>query len=125
MKKIIKWFFRILLILIGLIIILLIVIPTFYKDEILAKVKDEINKSVNAKVEFTDFKLSMFKTFPDLNIGLHEVSVTGIDQFEGDTLVYFKSFNVQVNLMSAIKKKYSCKRYHLDEPFINGKVLAR
>ena len=124
MKKIIKWFFRILLILIGLIIILLIVIPTFYKDEILAKVKDEINKSVNAKVEFTDFKLSMFKTFPDLNIGLHELSVTGIDQFEGDTLVYFKSFNVQVNLMSAIKKNIVVKGIILDKPFINGKVLA-
>ncbi|MCK5028520.1 MAG: AsmA family protein [Bacteroidales bacterium] len=124
MKKIVKWFLRVLLILLGLIIILLIVIPKFYKDEILTKVKDEINNNVNAKVEFVDFKLSMFKTFPDLNIGLHELSVTGINQFEGDTLVYFKSFNVQVNLMSAIKKNVVVKGIILNEPFINGKVLA-
>jgi len=119
-----KWVFRIFLIIFGLIIILLIVIPKFYKDEILTKVKEEINNNVNAKVEFVDFKLSMFKTFPDLNIGLHELSVTGKNQFEDDTLIYFKSFNVQVNLMSAIKKNLVVKGVILNEPFINGKVLA-
>ncbi|NOQ26331.1 MAG: AsmA family protein [Bacteroidales bacterium] len=123
MKKIIKWFFRFLLILIGLIIILLIVIPMFFKDAMLAKVKEEINNNVNAKVEFVDFKLSLFKSFPDLNLGLHEVSVKGIDQFEGDTLVYFESFNVQINLISAIKKNVVVKGIVLNKPFINGKVL--
>ncbi len=123
MKKIIKWFFRILLILIGLIIVLLIVIPAFFKDEMLAKLKEEINNNVNAKVEFTDFRLSLFKSFPDLNLGLHEVSVTGVDKFENDTLVYFKSFNVHVNLMSAIKKNVVVKGIVLNEPIINGKVL--
>ena len=123
MKKIIKWFFRILLILIGLVIILLIVIPMFFKDEMLAKVKEEINNNVNAKVEFADFRLSLFKSFPDLNLGLHEVSVTGIDHFEGDTLVYFESFNVQVDLISAIKKNVVVKGIILNKPFINGKVL--
>ncbi|HAF27446.1 MAG TPA: hypothetical protein DCG75_00220 [Bacteroidales bacterium] len=123
MKKIIKWFLRTLLILLGLIIILMIVIPMFFKDDMLARVKKEINNNVNAKVEFADFKLSLFKSFPNLNLGLHEVMVTGIDQFEGDTLVYFKSFNVQVNLMSAIKKNLIVKGIVLDEPFINGIVL--
>lgn len=123
MKKIIKWFLRILLIFIGLLIILLIVIPLFFKDDMLVRVKKEINNNVNAKVEFADFKLSIFKTFPNLNLGLHEVSVTGIDQFEGDTLVYFKSFNVQVDLISAIKKNLVVKGIVLDEPFINAKVL--
>ncbi len=123
MKKIIKWFFRIFLILIGLIIILLILIPMLFKDEMLTKVKEEINNNVNAKVEFADFKLSIFKSFPDLNLGLHEVLVTGIDHFEGDTLVYFKSFNVQVDLVSVIKKNVVVKGIVLNKPFINGKVL--
>ncbi len=123
MKKIIKWFFRILVILIGLIIIVLIVVPMFFKDQMLIKVKDEINKNVNAKVEFTDFKLSLIKTFPNLNLGLQEVSVKGVDDFEGDTLVYFESFNVQVNLISAIKKDVVVKGIVLNKPFVNGVVL--
>ncbi len=124
MKKFVKWFFRIILSLLLLIIILLIVLPLFFKDDMLAKVKDEINKNVNAKVEFTDFKLSLFKSFPDFNLGLHEMSVIGIDQFENDTLVYFQSFNVQVDLISALKKEIVVKGIVLDKPFINATVLA-
>ena len=124
MKKFIRWFFRILISLLLLIIILLIVLPLFFKDDMLAKVKDEINKNVNAKVEFTDFRLSLFKSFPDFNLGLHEMSVIGIDKFENDTLVYFQSFNVQVDLMSALKKNIVVKGVVLDKPFINATVLA-
>src|SRR6056297_831411 len=124
MKKFIRWFFRILISLLLLIIILLIVLPLFFKDDMLAKVKDEINKNVNAKVEFVDFRLSLFKSFPDFNLGLHEMSVIGIDKFENDTLVYFQSFNVQVDLMSALKKNIVVKGVVLDKPFINAKVLS-
>ncbi|HRW63734.1 MAG TPA: AsmA-like C-terminal region-containing protein, partial [Bacteroidales bacterium] len=124
MKKLIKWFFRILFALIGLIIIAIIIIPMLFKDEMLVMVKDEINKNVNAKVEFADFKLSLLKSFPDLNLGLYEMSVTGLDKFEGDTLMYFKSFNVQVDLVSAFKKDVMVKGIVLDNPFINGIVLA-
>lgn len=123
MKKVVKWFFRVLAILIGLIIIAMIVVPMLFKDQMLAKVKEEINNNVNAKVEFADFRLSLLKSFPDLNLALQELSVKGVDQFEGDTLLYFKSFNIQVNLMSAIKKDVVVKGIVLNEPFINGVIL--
>lgn len=123
MKKVIKWFFKILAILIGIIVIAIIVVPMLFKDQMLVKVKQEINKNVKAKVEFTDFKLSLLKSFPDLNLGLQELSVKGVDKFEDDTLVYFESFNVQVNLISAIKKDVVVKGIVLNKPFINGIVL--
>ncbi|HSH53350.1 MAG TPA: AsmA-like C-terminal region-containing protein, partial [Bacteroidales bacterium] len=124
MKKFVKWFFRIILSLLLLIIILLIVLPLFFKDDMLAKVKKEINENVNAKVEFMDFKLSLFKSFPDFNLGLHEMSVIGIDKFESDTLVYFQSFNVQVDLISALKKNIVVKGIVLNQPYINAMVLS-
>ncbi|PLX20340.1 MAG: AsmA family protein, partial [Marinilabiliales bacterium] len=123
MKKIVKWFFRILAILVGILIIILIVVPMLFKDQMLTKVKEEINRNVHAKVEFTDFKLSLIKSFPNLNLGLQELSVKGMDAFEGDTLLYFKSFNVQVDLISAMKKNVVVKGIVLNEPFINGVVL--
>src|SRR6056297_777804 len=124
MKKFIQWFLRILLSLLLFIIIVFIVLPLFFKDDMLAKVKKEINKNVNAKVEFVDFKLSLFKSFPDFNLGLHEMSVTGIDKFENDTLIFFQSFNIQVDLMSALKKDIVVQGIVLDQPFINATVLA-
>lgn len=101
----------------------MIVIPLFFKDEMLTRVKQEINNNVTADVEFKDFRVSLFKSFPDLNLGLHDLVVTGINKFDGDTLVYFESFNVQVNLISAIKKNIVVKGIVLNEPLINGKVL--
>ena len=124
MKKYIKWIFKSILILIVVIIALMIIIPYFFKDEIMNKVKSEINKNVRAKVEFADFKLSLFRSFPDFNLGLYNLSVIGIDKFEGDTLMYFKSFNVQVDLMSALKKNVMVKGMVLDQPLISAKVLA-
>ena len=124
MKKILKWFFRILLVLIGLIIIAAIAIPAMFKDEMLAKIKEEINKSVNAKVEFADFKLSFLRSFPDLNIGMYDLSVVGIDKFENDTLMHFESFNVEVNLLSAIKKNIEVNGIVLKRPYINALVLS-
>lgn len=123
MKKVLKGILKIIMILIVLLIIASIVIPMIFKDEMLAKVKDEINKNVNAKVEFADFKLSLIKSFPNLNLGLQELSVLGIDRFEKDTLMYFESFNIQVNLVSAIKKNVVVKGIVLNKPLINGIVL--
>ena len=124
MKKFIKWFFSTVIIFIVLLIALMIIIPYFFKDEILSKVKSEINKSVNAKVEFTDVTLSLFKSFPDFNLGLIDLSVVGVDKFEKDTLLYLKSFNVEVDLMSALGKNIVVKGIVLNQPFIHAKVLA-
>lgn len=124
MKKFIKGFFKGLAIFIGIVIIALIVVPMFFKDDLLLKVKQEINNNVNAKVEFNDFRLSLIKSFPNLNIGLYDLSVIGVDKFQDDTLMYFNSFNVQVNLFSAIKKNIKVKGIVLDEPYINAVVLA-
>lgn len=123
MKKVIKWFVRIILIFIALIIVASIVIPMVFKEEMLAKAKQEINKNVNAKVEFSDFKISFLRSFPDLSIGMYDLSVVGVDKFDQDTLMYFESFNVEVNLLSAIKKDIKINGVVLKRPIINAVVL--
>jgi len=124
MKKFFKWFLKSIVILIVLIIALMFLIPYFFKDEILTKVKTEINKSVLAKVEFADVSLSLFKSFPDFNLGLYELSVIGIEKFDGDTLMTLKSFNIQVDLISALKKNLKVKGIILNQPVIHAKVLS-
>ncbi len=103
MKKIVK----ISLITISVLIILLlaaaIIIPIAFKPQLMELAKTEINKNVNAKVEFTDFKVSLIKGFPNLYVGLRNLSVVGVDEFEGQTLVAFDEFSVRVNLRSVIK----------------------
>ena len=61
MKKIIKWLGIIILVL----LILLITLPYLFKDKIVAKIKEEANKTLNAKFDFSDFNLSLIRHFPN------------------------------------------------------------
>jgi len=56
-----------LIIIIGIVVLILgtlAVLPFLFKDKLLVKVKATINKQVNAKVDFTDFNLSLFSQKP-------------------------------------------------------------
>src|SRR6056297_831709 len=99
-----KKFFRVLLIVIVAIIVLMIAVPYLFKGEILKETKSVLNEKVEANVEFTDLNLSLFKRFPNLNVGVEQLSISGKGQFEKDTLVQFESFDVAVDLFSVMSK---------------------
>ncbi|HKK82249.1 MAG TPA: AsmA family protein, partial [Prolixibacteraceae bacterium] len=124
MKKILKRFIKILLIFIGVLLLLMLIIPALFKDQILSKVKTEINSQVDATVEFQDVSLSLFRSFPDFNLGLHQLSVVGKDQFAKDTLVAFDAFRVEVDLFSALGGKVEVEGIVLDRPRMHARVLA-
>ena len=124
MKKILKIIFKIIGITLVAIIILLAVIPLLFKNKILQVVKNEANKSLNAKVEFSDVKLSFFRKFPALNLQLDDLHIVGIDEFENDTLVKFNYFSTNIKPWSVIfKKQIKINSIILDQPEINIIVL--
>lgn len=98
MKKFLKIFGGFVVVVLALLIIL----PFFFKDQILEKVKTEINNTVDAKVEIGDLSLSMFKNFPNLYVELQNVSVVGKNEFENDTLAFVGSLYTAVDLGSAM-----------------------
>ncbi len=111
-----------LLILIFLLIAALIIIPIVFKPQLQKLVLTEINKSVNAKVDF-DFQVSLLKGFPDLYIGLKNLSVVGIDSFANDTLVAFNEFGVKVDIKSVIgMKNIIVKSILLDKPILTAHI---
>ncbi len=119
MKKLL----RILSISFGVILLLLILIPVLFKSKIEALVKEKVNESVYATVDWSRFSLSLFRGFPDLSINLHQLTVVGIEDFQGDTLLGLKRFELRVNPFSAIRKDLQVKSILLDNPLINGIVL--
>jgi len=120
MKKIL----HILLILLLFILTVLIVTPMLFKQQLLEKAKEVANTSVNARIDFDNLKLSFFKDFPRLTVSVYDVSVAGIDTFEGDTLVAFDRFSATVNVMSLIKKEaIKVRGILLDQPRISAIVL--
>ena len=108
-----------------LLLIALIILPFIFKDKIIAMAKEEANKSLNAKVDFGEFDVSIFSSFPDFRFKIDSVSVVGIGEFANDTLAYIKQTSLDVNLISVIKgDQYKIKEIILDEPYLYGKVLS-
>jgi hypothetical protein len=68
------------------------ILPIVYKDEIRAKVEQEIAKKVDAHVYFNDFGVSLFSHFPNLTASLDNFGVVGKGVFRGDTLAAAESF---------------------------------
>lgn len=104
-------------------LLLLFVTPYLFKGKIVALVKAEINKSVNAKVDFRDVSLSLFRHFPKLTVSLQGLSVVGLDAFRGDTLLSAASFDASLNLVSAIRgKEMKVYGVYLNSPRIRALV---
>lgn len=90
-------------IIIGLLLVLLITIPLFLKGNIKEIIENQSAKYLNAEVRIEQINLSMFKSFPALNVDAKQVDIIGKDEFSGDTLVHLPLFRTSVNLMSLIK----------------------
>lgn len=120
LKKIIIALFVLFFLLIGTAVVL----PFIYKDKIIALVKEEANKNLNAKVDFGNFGLSLISSFPDFRLCMENLSVAGINEFEGDTLVFIKELNLDVDIKSVIDgKEVGINAIILDNPRVNARVL--
>ena len=86
-------------------ILVAIAIPYLFKGKIIALVKEKANQSINAKVDFSDVDISLFRHFPKLAVGIKSLSIVGINEFENDTLIAAKQLDLSMNLWSAITGK--------------------
>ena len=89
--------------LVVLVLVLLVVLPFLFRDRIAARVKAEVNRSVNARVEWQDVGLTFFRDFPNLTLRLDELTVAGIGRFEGDTLASIGHLGVALDLASVLR----------------------
>ena len=120
LKRILKWSGISLL----LLLVLIIIAPFIFKDKIIQIVKDEANNNLNAKVDFGDFDLTLFSSFPDFRFKIQNVSVINVEPFKGDTLAYIKELSFDLNIKSVISgDKYQVNSLVIDEPKINGIVM--
>jgi hypothetical protein len=104
----------------GLLIILMISIPFLFKGKIEQKVKLYANETVNAKINFSDVELSLFRSFPQLNVSIKNLTVTGINEFDKTQLIAVELLSTSVNLSSLWKSDgLSITSILLDHPSVN------
>lgn len=115
--------FRVSLSIFLLLIIAVVVIPIIFKGQILDRVKKELNKQVEASIDFCDFNVTLISHFPNLTVSLDELAVIGTKEFAGDTLASMKQISAVVDLISVFKgEAYSVKSITIDKPVIGLKI---
>jgi AsmA-like C-terminal region len=128
MKKILIVIFSIFL----LLLIAAISIPFLFKDQLKAKLDQEIEKNISAKAYYGDLDVSIFKNFPKVTLTLNKFGIVGIAPFVGDTLVSATAFHTSFDLMSIVgatfkkdtaKNTIQINKIAFDEPRILLKVL--
>jgi len=108
----------------ALFLLILVVAPLLFKGQIKKIADNAIAESVNAKVSYDDFGLSLIRNFPNLSLSVDQLAVVGVEEFAGDTLVVADQLSVSVNLFKAIfSDQLSLKKIALSQPKVLIQVL--
>lgn len=101
LRKTLKIFLIVVLAIIGV----LFASGFIFRSKIVSLVKKEINKNLNAKVDFAEVDISFFRHFPKVSLGLDDLQVIGTGDFKMDTLLFAKRLDATVDIMSFIRGK--------------------
>ena len=110
-------------IIIAVILVLMISIPILFKGKIKDAVVNTANKKLNAELAVGDFGLNLFSNFPNATLSLNDVSISGINDFKGDTLLKAESAKATINLMSLFGGNYEISKIDLDNASVYAKIL--
>jgi hypothetical protein len=100
------------------ILLLLIAAPFLFESQLKDLVRKEINKNVNATVEFSDLNLTFFRSFPQATVVLKDVSVINKVPFEGDTLAVSQELLLKMSVRELFKGSGESKK--IDEIRLNN-----
>lgn len=115
MKKIIK----ISVIVFALLLVTIVALPFVFQGKIEEAVKTTVNENVNANVAWTDYGLSLLKSFPDMTISLDSLTIIGKGEFEGVALVSIPRLDVSLDIMSLFGDSAQINSFSLKNPYIN------
>ena len=120
-KKIAKWTG----ISLGVLLILAIIVPYIFKEEIKELVQKEMKQQLLADIELKDFDLTFLSSFPHISARLEGLKVTGTDKnFQGVVLAEMESFEANLNFWSVVGgDKMEIEGIILNKPKFDVRVM--
>ncbi len=116
MKKVLLVILAVVVVLIGT----LLVIPVFFKQNLLDAAKNTLNKHLNAEVQLADINISLIKNFPKASVEFHNIQVLGKGEFSKDTLLDVAYIRTKMDLASLFRKTgMNMEEIILNEPRLN------
>ncbi len=105
-------------------IVTVLTVPYFFKDDIEKFIKKEINNSINAKFTYDDVSLSLLSDFPNLHVKINNIRLDGINEFKDVRLAQIDRFNMSLDAKRLFfAKDLVIKKIGVDGADINIMVL--
>lgn len=95
-----KKFLRGLAIILVLILSILVIFPIVFKTRINNWVKSQISAGFNARVDYASVSITWFRHFPEVDVAIAGLALTGDSLFKEDTLASFKSLDLTLDFYS-------------------------
>jgi hypothetical protein len=112
-------------ILVAVILMILIILPFAFKGKMLEAAKTGLNRNLNAKVDFDRLGLNFFRSFPNVSVSLSRFYVGGINEFEGDTLLYADNLSATIHLKSLFGNSgFEINKLSVDKALLHAIILA-
>ena len=81
----------------------MIVVPLVFKPQLVALIKKEANKEINATLDFESIGLNLFTNFPNVSLNINHLTLINKSPFKGDTLAHISTFKSTIDFWSLIK----------------------
>lgn len=108
-------------------LVLVIAIPFFLQGKIEDIIKNKVNNSINATLDFSEASLSLIKSFPNAHVTLKDISLVNRAPFEGDTLFAAGEVALSMSigeLLKTAEEPLIIKKFNVDRAQLNILVDA-
>lgn len=105
----------------GILLVILMILPFAFKGKILEAAKKAANSSLSAEIKFDDnISLSLIRNFPNISVGVPNLSIVGRDSFQGDTLYAAQNTRIVLDIKSVLGgETMNIRKIDLENPHIN------
>jgi vacuolar-type H+-ATPase subunit E/Vma4 len=116
-NKNVRKFLKISGIIFLVLLLFVLAIPFLFKNKLIDLAKREINKHLKVEAAFGDADVWFLRTFPYITIKLDDITLDGLEDFEGIRLAEIKRTTLTMNVMNAFRsEKISIRRLALESP---------
>lgn len=115
------WIFRPALVLVSTIVLMVITAVMLIEvehDRIIRMAIDKANSTFKGEVTFVDSKVSLFKHFPYVSVGLHGVELRP-DKKGSRPIVKLEKFYAGISIPDLLDHKYNLRRFSMSDGYID------
>src|SRR3954470_21682547 len=103
-------------------------LPYVFRGRIAAAARQQVNASVNARVDWRSVGIGVFRNFPNVTLSLDGLTIAGVGRFAGDTLLKVSQMRLVLDMGSVVRYLSSGQRIvvreiALEQPDVRMRVL--